>query len=596
MCHAEPLWLHHLPSDMTDLARSAPRLAWLTSLATLFTRVAPGRWLGMMLLALHAAVVLDADATVMRAFLLAHYGLFLLWQPLVRSETRIEPRLALPVFAMAALLVLADSTWVMALWLAILAGLVGAVATSQNERGPRLAYLFALAYLLALLLAWVLPQSLDATTLPDEFRTGVRVGLPLLPLVILFLPATRQRSNSSTLDFIYGLMLSLLIMVMALGVFTVVAVAKVGYAWALVQILLGMAALLLVLSWLWNPRAGFAGLGQVTSRYLLSVGLPFEGWAQRLATRAERERDPETFVRDALADLHELTWIRGGHWQAARGEGEFGEPAEHSVSHDFHGLHLTWQSQRPLTPALALHVRLLSQLLGYFYAAKVREQTLREQAYSQAIHDTGARLTHDVKNILQSMKTLLAAVDTSTPDDSDRLLALMKRQLPQLAARLSQTVDKLKQPDEMDVETIAATSWWVALQVRYEHDKVQFFVDALDDTALPQDLFDSVVDNLLTNALRKRQNGPHVSVAVRLTLHPLVSLAVTDSGAPAPDHVARNLFMSPVASDFGLGVGLYQAARQAVRHGFRLELSDNQVGQVTFRLQATDSRPQDTPG
>ena len=581
---------------MSDRTVAAPRLAWLTSLATLFTRVTPGRWLGLMLLALHAAVVLNAEAAVTRAFLLAHYGLFLLWQPLVRSEARIEPRLAFPVFAMAALLVLVDSTWVMALWLAILAGLVGAVATSQNERGSRLAYLLALAYLLFLLLAWVLPQSLGDASVSDGLQAAVRYGLPLLPLVILFLPATRQRGGSSTLDFIYGLMLSLLIMVLALGAFAVVAVARVSYAWALVQTLLGMAALLLALSWLWNPRAGFAGLGQVTSRYLLSVGLPFEGWAQRLATLAERERDPESFVRDALADLHELTWIRGGQWQGARGEGSFGEPAEHAITHTFHGLTLTWQSPRPLTPALALHVRLLSQLLGYFYAAKVREQTLREQAYSQAIHDTGARLTHDVKNILQSLKTLIAAADTSTPEDGERLQALMKRQLPQLAARLSQTVDKLKQPAEMDVAQIPAQSWWGTLQTRYEHDDVQFSADAVDDTPLPQDLFDSVADNLLTNALRKRQSEPGIEVGVRLRLHPLMSLTVTDSGAPAPEHVARNLFLSPVASDFGLGVGLYQAARQAARTGYRLELPENRAGRVSFRLQATGSHPRDTSG
>jgi len=581
---------------MNEHADTAPHVNWLTSLANRLVQVGPGRWLALMLLALHAAVVLDAEPAVTRAFLLAHYGLFLLWQPVVRSESRIEPRLALPVFAMAALLVLVDSTWVMALWLAILAGLMGAVGTSQNERVPRLAYLLALAYVLALLLAWVLPQSLGGTSLPNELKWVVRYGLPILPLVILFLPASRQKTASSTLDFVYGLMLSLLIMVVALGAFAVVAVAKVSYPWALVQTLLGMAVLLLALSLLWNPRAGFSGLGQVTSRYLLSVGLPFEGWAQRLATLAERERDPESFVRDGLADLHELTWIRGGRWQAARGEGVFGEPAEHSVSHAFHGLSLTWQSQRPLTPALALHVRLLSQLLGFFYAAKVREQTLREQAYSQAIHDTGARLTHDVKNILQSMKTLIAAADTSTPEDGERLQALMKRQLPQLAARLSQTVDKLKQPAEMDAASVAAKTWWKALQTRYEHDDVQFFSDSIDDTPLPQDLFDSVVDNLLTNALRKRQHEPAVAIEVRLSLQPLVSLTVTDSGAPAPEHVARNLFLSPVASDSGLGVGLYQAARQAARSGFRLELPDNQAGRVAFRLQAMDSRQQDIPG
>ncbi|MHB1353345.1 MAG: sensor histidine kinase [Thiobacillus sp.] len=576
---------------MLERIRPAPPMPWLGTLAGRLTRVAPGRWLALMLLALHAAVAFDAEAALSRAFLLAHYGLFLLWQPLVRSEARIEPRLALPVFAMAALLVLADSPWVLALWLAVLAGLVGAVAASRNTSRQHLPYLLALAYLLALLLAWVLPQSLGDTVLPAELELAVRYGLSVLPLAILFLPGERQRGASSTLDFIYGLMLSLLVIVMALGVFAVVAVARVSYAWALVQTLLGMAALLLALSWLWNPRAGFTGLGQLTSRYLLSVGLPFEGWAQRLATLAERERDPESFVRDALADLHELTWISGGHWQAARGDGSFGELAAHRVVHAFHGLALTWYAPRPLTPSLALHVRLLSQLLGYFYAAKVREQTLREQAYSQAIHDTGARLTHDVKNILQSMKTLLAAVDTATPEDSDRLLALMKRQVPQFVARLSQTVDKLKQPAEMDVAHIDARSWWLALRTRYEHDDVRFEADDVDDTPLPQDLFDSVADNLLTNALRKRQHDPSVTVGARLALKPHVELTVSDSGAPAPDHVARNLFLSPVASDSGLGVGLYQAARQAARSGYRLDLPENEAGGVTFRLQATDSSP-----
>jgi signal transduction histidine kinase len=161
----------------------------------------------------------------------------------------------------------------------------------------------------------------------------------------------------------------------------------------------------------------------------------------------------------------------------------------------------------------------------------------------------------------------------------------MKRQLPQLAARLSQTVDKLKQPAEMDAALLPAQAWWAALQTRYEHDDVQFFANAVDDTPLPQDLFDSVADNLLTNALRKRQREPGIAVEVHLAVHPLVSMSVTDSGAPAPDHVARNLFLSPVASDFGLGVGLYQAARQAARVGIG-RLPDNQAGRVSFRLLA----------
>ena len=572
-------------------------LTQLSKFTTTLSRVAPSRWLALMLLTLHVAVVFGAEAMVMRAFLLAHYGLFLLWQPIIRSESRIEPQLALPVFAMAALLVLVDSPWVMALWLAILAGLVGAVGASRAERGQRLPYSFALAYLLGLLLAWVLPQSVAATQLPKEVQYAVQYGLALLPIVILFLPSIRRPGDASGLDFIYGVMLSLLIIVVALGTFAVMAIAKNSYAWALVQTLLGMAMLLLALSWLWNPRAGFAGLGQMTSRYLLSVGLPFEGWARQLATLAERERDPESFVRDALSNLRELTWVSGVGWKAARGEGQSGQVEANGLEYAFHGLALTWHSPRPLTPALALHVRLLSQLLGYFYAAKVREQTLREHAYSQAIHDTGARLTHDVKNILQAMKSLLAAVDVSTPEDGERLLALIQRQLPQLVTRLSHTVDKLKQPTEQDEGQVPANDWWQGLRSRYAHDGVNFVPDLVDNNAtVPQDLFDSVADNLLTNALRKRQTEPWVVVEARLTLQPTLELSVTDTGSAAPDHVARNLFQSPVGSDSGLGVGLYQAARQAIRAGFQLSLTENLPGRVEMRLQAMDSRAQNTCG
>ncbi len=564
---------------------------WLSKFNSTLARVAPSRWLALMLLTLHMAVVMNAEATVLRAFLLAHYGLFLLWQPLLRSEARIELRLALPVFAIAALLVLVDSPWVMALWLAILAGLVGAVAASHNERGQRLPYSIALAYLVALLLGWVLPQSLATINMTEEVQWAVRYGLAILPMVILFLPSTRRRGDSSGLDFIYGVLLSLLIIVVALGVFAVMAIGKTSYAWALVQTLLGMAMLLLALSWLWNPRAGFSGLGQMTSRYLLSVGLPFEEWARQLATLAERERDPESFVRDGLSNLQQLTWISGVTWKAARGNGQLGQRGGADLEYAFHGLELTWHSPRTLTPALALHVRLLSQLLGYFYAAKVREQTLREHAYSQAIHDTGARLTHDVKNILQAMKSLLAAAEISTPEDGDRLLALIKRQLPQLATRLSHTVDKLKQPSEQDESRMDANDWWQTLRARYAHDGVHFVPESLEGSiTVPQDLFDSVADNLLTNALRKRQTEPGVTIEARLILEPTLALTVIDSGSPAPEHVARNLFQSPVSSDSGLGVGLYQAARQAARLGFQLSLTDNLPGQVVMSLIATGSR------
>jgi C4-dicarboxylate-specific signal transduction histidine kinase len=59
---------------------------------------------------------------------------------------------------------------------------------------------------------------------------------------------------------------------------------------------------------------------------------------------------------------------------------------------------------------------------------------------------------------------------------------------------------------------------------------------------------------------------------------------VTDAGTPVPPAVARNLFDVPVPSKTGLGIGLYQAARQAAKHGYRLALAVNEPGRVRFEL------------
>jgi len=57
-----------------------------------------------------------------------------------------------------------------------------------------------------------------------------------------------------------------------------------------------------------------------------------------------------------------------------------------------------------------------------------------------------------------------------------------------------------------------------------------------------------------------------------------------DDGAPVPDSLAVQLFNSPVPSNSGLGVGMYQAAKFARQQGYEVALSENQSGKVCFRL------------
>ena len=85
--------------------------------------------------------------------------------------------------------------------------------------------------------------------------------------------------------------------------------------------------------------AGFAGLSMIFSRYLLSIGLPFEQWLHFLADLSRAESRPEQFLKEACAGLGGLPWVTGGAWHTSSDSGEFGSSSEHSV--EFAGRELT---------------------------------------------------------------------------------------------------------------------------------------------------------------------------------------------------------------------------------------------------------------
>ena len=122
------------------------------------------------------------------------------------------------------------------------------------------------------------------------------------------------------------------------------------------------------------------------------------------------------------------------------------------------------------------------------------------------------------------------------------------------------------------------------LQQRYAHDDILFSPVVLDRAArLPAALFDSVADNLLHNALLKRQGES--SLEVRFTLAAdAASFTVCDSGSIVRKEITNDLLRAPVRSENGLGIGLYHAARQAEGYGYELRLVGNVAGQVCFEL------------
>jgi signal transduction histidine kinase len=351
------------------------------------------------------------------------------------------------------------------------------------------------------------------------------------------------------------------------------------------------AGAVLLVALAWNPRGGFSGINVFFVRYLFSIGLPVERWLHFLAELAQLEPRPDRFLVEAVAALRRLPSVAGVAWRAGETQGEQGESSPSKVEFENSALALTVYSRFRMSPALHWHLHLLGQLVGEFYIAKLREEQLRQQSYLQAVHETGARMTHDIKNLLQSLNVLCSVAADERNHDSRALQALVRRQLPAIAQRLTATLEKLQRPREGGESYISAQAWWDALMRQYRSEKLQFELAGMRaGVRLPRSLFDSVADNLIRNALEKREKDPSVRIVVSLLLDGQMTLKVKDSGAAVPEELARRLLRGPVDSQGGLGIGLYQAARQAEAAGYALTLEGNRDGAVSFALTGPESR------
>ncbi|HZC79966.1 MAG TPA: hypothetical protein VE258_19580 [Ktedonobacterales bacterium] len=545
-----------------------------------------------MLLLLHVAVFRGVADPWARALLLAHLGLLLLWQPFLRAEQRVSPTQGFILSLVAFAVMLRLDWWLLAFWVVIIAGLVGGKVYQHHAKWQRRCYLVMLLYLLALLAIAILPEIAPRREITPEIRQAAEYGLPLLFVLIALFPAEPEAAEGAQIiDFFYSVFLMLLLVVVILGSFTFMTLTHSSYLESLTYTVFLTAAAVLLVGLAWNPRAG-GGLGVFFVRYLFSIGLPVEQWLQVLARALQEESRPERFLEQAIAALARLPSVAGVAWRGGAGEGERGERTAHVVEFASGELALRIFSRYRLSPALQWHLHLLGQLLAEFYAAKLREEKLRETSYLQAVHETGARTTHDIKNLLQSLN-VLCSVAAAESADSARLNALVRRQLPLVAQRLTQTLERLQRPQADGDAWVAATPWWETLARQYQGEPVEFAPATLAPSArLPRELFDSVADNLIRNALAKRRDDPQLRVRVSLDD---AGLRVWDSGRPVPAEVVAGLLRGPVASTSGLGIGLYQAARQAEATGYRLVLEKNAPGEVCFALLAEQRDYGSTP-
>jgi len=578
-----------------------------------------GRWLLLlMLLLLHGALWLGVASIWSRPFLLAHLGIFLLWQPLWRGESQFRPGRAVFIVTASVVAVWWLNWWVIAFWVSGLFALIGGRVFLSGSTLRRWRYLLVMAYLLAVLVLWVVPQLFKIPVIAETMQDLLDMTLPLLLLGIALIPDQRKAveplgaqslgtqslgtqsldiespsaESLRVVDFIYSLLLFLLVILLVLGSLAFMTLANVDYLGALFRTLLVTSLALFILGWLWSPRLGFIGLGftglqPVFSRYLLNIGSPFEVWLNQLAQTAQQQASPDIFLTQALQHLAALPWLTGLSWVSDEGSGKMGASSPHYIEVVEQDLRLVLFSRNVIAPSVALHMHLLTRLLGHFYQARRREQKLREVARLQAIYETGSRLTHDLKNMLQSLLALISIAQHREQE----AVPLLRRQLPVLTQRIELALAKLKAPvTEEEAAMMPLTVWWEMLRVRYADAGIEWLHEAEKGGAagestelIPSALFDCVADNLISNANNKRQREPDITIRINLRDQPF-SFSICDNGSPLPETLARQVLHSIVSSEDGFGVGLYQAARWAQQLGYKLIVRENVAGKVCFEL------------
>jgi hypothetical protein len=532
------------------------------------------------LLMLHTLAFGGWKIPAVRLLWVVALGLFLIWQPFVAGERRIELRQGVVLLGAVLVSTLLLGPWLLLIWCGALAAAIGGRVLGTERHSERSGYLLAFGYLVGITVLGVVPEISPAVAIDPLLRGLLARFMPLvLPFLLIFPARAPERKSGEAFDLFYGVMVFLVLAVFVLGTLAYMLVGGGGYVEALFKTSLAVAGALLVVAWAWNPRGGFSGIGSAISRYMLSLGMPLEQWLVQLSEESERHADPALFLDAVMQRLRGIPWVVGISWRTGEREGKSGEQTIYAHTYQANELELSVHFHHSPSPAMRWHVEWLLRLAVEFYLVKLQTHQLQRMGYVQAIYETGARVTHDVKNLLQSLQTLCYAANQ--PGDPAEVAALLGRQLPQIADRLKVTLDKLQSPQIESLEQVEAGVWWRQFKERNAHVQVDWLGEASAGHFLPGPLFDSVAENLLQNALAKRLRQPGLGIGV---LFADGSLTVSDDGQAISLTLAGALLKEPVNSEDGLGIGLYHAARQADGVGYSLVLAENRPGRVAFTL------------
>lgn len=547
------------------------------------------RLLGLILFSLLAATHLGDGGMITQSFLIVHFGFFLLWQPVVKQQASFNTKQIVILFLLIFAFIYWFNPWLNAFWTLILLTLLTGRIFARGL--ARAAYGLAVIVLFLELVLNTTPALFHLSAIASSLQAPFSAFILSLPLVLLLFPATGKAS--SQVDFIRGFLIVLLVIFLCMSSVLISLTTQQIYIESLAMSVIILSLFLLLTAFLWAPRGGFNGLAKLLEKYVLNIGGPLEEWFAHISTlEANTGLRPENFLTASLRYLMQQHWICGVSWETSTASGMEGKPSPHQVNMENEKLTLVIYTYTPIGPSLLLHSKLLLSILTFYYRAKLQEQLLLKQAHMQAIYETGSKLTHDVKNILQSTHTM-----TKIINDDDALVQekmdVLKNQMPILTQRLNTTLEKLRAPTKSDSNTQASSGsllqWWNQLQIRYTGRHIKFSTDIINDSEIPVDIFTTVTENLLDNARNKRIREPALQIFVELSnTDKQLQLSITDTGSAINPQICQQLFKEVVSSQDGFGIGLYQSYELAKNHGYDLAVQDASEGHVCFTLRASN--------
>ena len=347
-----------------------------------------------MLLLLHLAVWWDFGSSKSRSLLLAHAGVFLIWQPF----WRLEKRFGLKDTVLFSLVSIGLACWIFFCWFVVLIGLMSGFP--GYRRSGRLVYMPILFFLVSDLLIGCVPHIFHVKALPPAVTTMFQYGLLAVPAwVFIVRPHPGGGASSYSVDLLRAISASMMTGMLAVASIAITYHLGVDYPVALFQSLLGLALFLFIISWLLSPRMGFIGLAQLWERSLMNIGTPFEQWLAELAKLADQQQSQDQFFEVSINKLVRLPWFEGAAWVTKTASAEIGRVSEHSTTFRAGDVSVMLYARQPMGRAYYCIATCWCRCWSSF-TLRNSASWISRRTHLQAIYETGARVAHDIKNLL----------------------------------------------------------------------------------------------------------------------------------------------------------------------------------------------------